>query len=307
MRFISQNHDYVKTGFFHNKIPHILCACFCLNSVPLLAEEPYEQDMSLSLDQGKPKWEIGIFGGGLDNPTYPGSGDSKSRGIILPYAVYRSENFSIGDGGIINAKAIKKPFYDVTLSLSGGFNVDEEEDTNRDGMPGVDYTFGIGPKLRLYLQRPNDKQVTKHAVNFDLQSRAIFATDFSDVEYIGYVIEPQFSINVMKPLKLPINFSTSVSMSWASEGLQDYLYQVDPEFATPIRPAFDAQKGWMQARWFVGLSKSFKDYGNVFLGVGAQTYQFAENENSPLIKTDIDYTAVLGFRWRIFASEDRVP
>ena len=48
----------------------------------------------------KPLWELGVVGGGVSTPAYPGSADRSSRGLVLPSIGYRGKIFRFDESGI---------------------------------------------------------------------------------------------------------------------------------------------------------------------------------------------------------------
>ena len=49
---------------------------------------------------GRPLWEVGLAAGVGRVPDYPGADRSHTRGIVLPYAVYRGPVFRVDEGGV---------------------------------------------------------------------------------------------------------------------------------------------------------------------------------------------------------------
>src|SRR5690554_7521233 len=72
----------------------------------------------------KPLWELGLGGGLLIQPQYPGAGERQTRGLALPYMVYRGDILRIGDGQSARAVAAENSFYELSLSFDAAF--DEE-------------------------------------------------------------------------------------------------------------------------------------------------------------------------------------
>ena len=72
---------------------------------PLLAAEPVMIE--------KPLWELGLGGGVLVQPHYPSSDEHQTRGLGLPYVVYRGDVLRIGDGGAARAVASENSNYEL--------------------------------------------------------------------------------------------------------------------------------------------------------------------------------------------------
>ena len=93
--------------------------------------------------------------------------------------------------------------------------------------------------------------------------------------------------------------------SWASEKYMDYYYEVDPQFATIGRPAFDADSGYLGSRFTAALTRQIND--KLILGVSASYYLHngARNDLSPLYRKDSGASIQAALVWTIAESEKR--
>jgi MipA family protein len=92
-------------------------------------------------------------------------------------------------------------------------------------------------------------------------------------------------------------------MSYASEELQDYFYQVDPEFSNRDRIKYDAKGGYLGSELSLGLSFPIRKNIRGFLTGTAKFHQGAANQDSPLYEKDITYSFGIGFVWRLYQSD----
>ena len=99
----------------------------------------------------KPLWELGLGGGAVVQPHYPSSSEYHTRGLGLPYVVYRGDILRIGDGGGTRAVAAENANYELSLSLNAAFDADSDNNELRTGMPDLDFIFEVGPQLIFHL------------------------------------------------------------------------------------------------------------------------------------------------------------
>jgi outer membrane scaffolding protein for murein synthesis (MipA/OmpV family) len=264
-----------------------------------------QEEISLE-DDMRPVWEVGVFAAAFNSPEYPAADQSQTNVIPSPYFIYRGETLRIGEGSIARAVAIDKSWYELDLSLAGSFNANSEDNEAREGMPDLDFIFELGPQLRLRLGKFEFEQHGKGELFLNLQSRAAFSTDFSGLDKRGYVVHPVFSDRQRGWLSEKTALSVSLSPTWATEKLHDYFYQVDNDFITDQRSAFDAKGGYIGTNLSVGLSFNATEDIRIFTFARASIHSGAANEDSPLFREKSTYSYGVGMVWRLWESEQRV-
>jgi len=272
-----------------------------LTSIQVIAQ----QEVALE-DDMRPVWEAGVLAAVFSSPEYPGAGQSQSNVIAAPYFIYRGETIRIGDGSIARAVAIDKSWYELDLSLAGSFNANSEGNEARVGMPDLDFIFELGPQLKLRLSKFEFEQHGKAELLLNLQARAVFSTDFSSIHKRGYVFQPVLSYRQRGWLSEKTALSVSLSPTWASEKLHDYFYQVDSEFVTKQRSAYDADSGYLGTDLSVGLSFNATEDIRIFTFARASLHSGSANEDSPLFIDKSTYSYGLGMVWRLWESEEKV-
>ena len=272
-----------------------------LASIQVIAQ----QEVALE-DDMRPVWEAGVLAAVFSSPEYPGAGQSQSNVIAAPYFIYRGETIRIGDGSIARAVAIDKSWYELDLSLAGSFNANSEGNEARVGMPDLDFIFELGPQLKLRLSKFEFEQHGKAELLLNLQARAVFSTDFSSIHKRGYVFQPVLSYRQRGWLSEKTALSVSLSPTWASEKLHDYFYQVDSEFVTKQRSAYDADSGYLGTDLSVGLSFNATEDIRIFTFARASLHSGSANEDSPLFIDKSTYSYGLGMVWRLWESEEKV-
>jgi hypothetical protein len=132
---------------------------------------------------GKPLWEAGLVAGGGRVSDYPGAGQSHVRGLVAPFVVYRGRLLNV-DGEGIRGRLIDHPDFELQLTASAAFNARDND--ARDGMPELDYLFGIGPQLVYKGLRRLPGAPALH-----VKARALFSTDFRHIDGRGAAFEPE--------------------------------------------------------------------------------------------------------------------
>lgn len=250
----------------------------------------------------KPVWEIGVGAGLLYIPDYRGSNESRFYALPYPYVVYRGDIIKV-DKQKISGQIFKTDRILLDVSFSGSVPVKSDNNSARAGMPDLDPTFEIGPALNITILENRENQ---YSLKFSLPVRAVFSTDFSSVTYQGWVVSPR--LNFEKGDIIPntgLHLGISVGPLFADSGYHDYYYTVEPGYATPWRPAYDADGGYSGSSLSIGLSKSYKQLKfNAF--VSADFLYGAVFEDSPLVKTKTSIMSGVSVSWIFFKSAKTV-
>lgn len=258
-----------------------------------------------ALDETQPLWEFGAGGVMIDVPNYPASSERNFIALAAPYLVYRGDVFRLGGGNGARAVVVEESNYEFDLSFGGAFSADSDDNTAREGMPELDFLFEVGPQLIYRVKDFKFDEGGNGRLNARIQARAVFSTDFDRIDSRGYVIEPTLSYQQRGRLFDKTGLNLSFSMTFASENLQDYFYQVDQEFVTDNRDQFDAKGGYLGSELSVGFSFPLRKNMRGFIGGSAQFHQGAANQDSPLFEKDITYSVAAGFVWRLYESDTK--
>lgn len=260
-------------------------------------------------------WELGAGGGAFYNPKYPASGEKRFFGLVLPFVVYRGETFRIGDGGGARAVIVETDTFEIDFSFGAALPSDSEDTDARVGMPELDFLGEIGPQVIFMLGKYDfDKNAkgestgTNHGkgrLDFRLQARAVFSTDFSSIDDRGFIFEPQISYQHRGFKHEDTAFNVSFGAIFASERTHDYFYEVRPEFATAARPAYDAKSGYLGSELTLGMSFRVSENIRAFVGGSARFHSLAANKDSPLFEEEVTFSVGTGFVWRFYKSETK--
>jgi len=249
---------------------------------------------SASVYADKSQWELGIGLAVLDIPFYPGSSQSKTYVVPVPHVLFRSERFEVDNG--LQATFLKTPKIRIDLSADFGVPVNSEESAARQGMPNIDLVLQIGPSVEITLAGGRFKP--SHT-RLELPVRMAVATDFRSAQQVGWIFEPRLSYETRRPHKTGFAYLLSGGLRYATEKYHDYYYEVDPAFATPIRPAFDAKQGY--GGLFIDAITNWRtDHLIYFAFVRYQNLSGATFEDSPLVE-QTDYFFIGGGLTWVFA------
>ncbi|MCY4032767.1 MAG: MipA/OmpV family protein [Hyphomicrobiales bacterium] len=252
-------------------------------------------------EETEPLWEAGVGGGAIYEPDYPGSDEHKANGGAAPYIIYRGDIFRLGDGSIVKGVVMETERFEFDISFDASFDADSEDNDARMGMPDLDFLGEVGPQLTINLG-----EYHKGQLELELPVRAVFSTDFNDLDHRGYVFNPEISYG-RDDLFENFNIFLELGASFATEELQDYFYQVEEQHATSSRMVYDAEAGYMGSELSVAFSYGITDRLRLFTGVQVSYYGGAANEDSPLLLDEITSTVGAGLVWSIYESDAQVP
>jgi MipA family protein len=202
----------------------------------------------------KPEWEFGLGASAIALPDYRGSDEGRGYLLPFPYFIYRGERFRVDRQGI-RGIFFESERVELNISLNATPPVDSEDNRARQGMPALDPTLEIGPRIDVTLARDRAREWSFEA-RFPL--RAAIATDLSHTRHIGWVAYPHLHF-FTRPLLggARWNLGLQAGPLFATGDYHEYFYGVRPEFATPARPAFEASGGYSGALALASLSRRF--------------------------------------------------
>lgn len=251
-----------------------------------------------------PKWEVGIAAGGGWTPHYPGADEGGGAVAGAPYLIYRGRRLRLGDDGWISGRVLKTNRIDLTASIAGSLPASSEDNEARAGMPDLDLLLEIGPQLVITLAERPDID----SASLKLPLRVVASTDFHNLKYRGLIFQPRLSYDRENLFGSDdLSGTVSVGPTFASERLMDYFYEVLPSFATPVRPAYDARRGYLGSNLRLGLSYRLSTRFKVSIGTQFSYYGGATNDDSPLFRSHTGIAAGIGFVWKAWLSETMVP
>lgn len=249
-----------------------------------------------------PLWEAGAGVTVLSLPHYRGSDERRAWVLPFPYVVYRGE-FLQADEKRVRGLFFKTERVELDVSVNGTPPVDSSDNEARRGMPDLDATLEIGPSLNFLLLRTDDR---KTRLELRLPVRAALASDFTYVDLAGWVFQPNLNLDVRDPFGFEgWNLGALAGPMFSDRRYNQYFYGVDPAFATPGRPAYNADGGYAGTQLLVALSKRFRDF---WVGGFARwdTLNKAVFEDSPLVRTNHSFAAGIAAAWILGESKTKV-
>lgn len=228
--------------------------------------------------QRLPEWELGLALGYAKLPYYRGAASGRDILLPLPLAIYRGKKYSVDDDGghrwLFRSKRIT-----LDLSLAAGLPVPESGKASaREGMPGLDATLELGPRLNFQLWKHE-----RHQIAAVLPLRLTMSVSFSRLAYRGWMFSPYFLYKYEDKGRNGWEFDILAGPLYASKRYHDYFYSVDQEYANQNRKLFQAKQGYSGSRVTVYVQKSYK---RLWLSVFAR-YDVLTNavfEKSPLVE-----------------------
>ena len=250
----------------------------------------------------QPLWEIGAVGGGGWLPDYPAASQNHARAIALPYAVYRGEFLRLGDRGAARGIVYDDRVVEVDLGLDAAFPVDSDDNGAREGMPDLDYLLELGPRVRYrFLPEPDGREL-----DASLAVRGVVSTDFANWRYQGVTINPAVSYRVRPFAEHEFRLVATLSPFWGVDGLNDYFYEVEPRYAEPGRPAYQADNGYIGTELNLGATWGPWERVRLFGGVQLGYWNGSANEDSPLYRENLTVAVGGGLRVSLFQSAQTV-
>ena len=250
----------------------------------------------------KPLWEVGLGVAVIDFPDYRGADERHSYALPLPYFVYRGEVFQSDRDGA-RSRFFRNERFDLDLSLNGSIPVDSSDNSARSGMPDLDPTLEIGPKLGIKLLNDRESGVQ---VGLTLPVRTVIATDFSHSRNVGWVFEPRVDVDFKRTwLGEGWNVGMAFGPLFGDKRFHNHFFGVAAEFATAQRPAYTAESGYAGLRLLGSLSRRFPSF---WLGafVRLDTLAGSVVEASPLVRQKESYAAGFAITWPLDESASMV-
>lgn len=256
---------------------------------------------ALAVSEEKPLWEIGAGVGAVSFPAYRGSDEVHNLMVPVPYLVYRGDFFKADRDGF-RGSLFESDRIELMLSLSGSVPIDSDDVEVRDGMPDLKTTVELGPQIDFTLWRSN---IGAHSLKLRLPVRAAFTLEGSP-ESVGWIFSPNLKLDITNLPNMPgWILALQAGPIYANEAQHDYFYSVAEEYATPSRPAYQADGGYSGSQFHLSLSKTF-DHKRIGAFIRYDTLSGAAFEDSPLTAERSLLAAGFAIAWVFKVSKTRV-
>jgi MipA family protein len=238
-----------------------------------------------------PLWEAGAIGGAVSMPAYPASSDRSTRGIVFPYLVYRGKVFRSDESGLL-ARILRTERMELDLGFAASLPTRSGGVDARAGMPNLGALGEFGPRLKVKVGN-----VETSKVRFELPVRAVIEAR-GGLRQRGWTAEPRLSWGTEDESKR-LSVGTNFSAVFGDRSINRYFYEVEPQFATPTRPAYTADSGLVLLR--LGASANYKLTRDLRLYgyVRGESYSRSANRESPLHLKSTGFAGGFAVAWII--------
>ncbi|MEH8022160.1 MipA/OmpV family protein [Rheinheimera metallidurans] len=264
---------------------YVLC---CLSVMLYVALPNYVQAAAEQATATKPSFAIGIGATYAQLPDYLGSAVNQHYLLPFPYIVYQSDKVKLNQTEAIG-ELFQSGAWSLSLSMAGALRVNSADNPYRQGMPDLLWIGEIGPTLDYNISQTNTSQL---ALRIPL--RKAVATDLQHWQSVGWRLEPH--IRWHKSLTNRVQLSSQLAGIWSTAQYHQYLYGVEPLYATEQRHEYRAVDGFSGWRLSSGLSWRYKSW---WLGGFARydNLQQASFRDSPLVQRRHNVSFGLAFAW----------
>jgi len=237
------------------------------------------------------KWELGAAVGALDFRLYPGSRQTKTYVLPLPYFTLRNEYLEI-DRGIRGILPSDSDWY-LDISADFGLPVDSDDSLVRTGMPNLDAILQLGPSLEYSIIGGRKKA---EELRLELPLRTAISIDTDDIANRGWLIEPRLVYEKRRTARTGLFVKARAGLHYATQDYHAYYYDVTADFVTPQRSLFESDKGY--SGLVLDLRAAWRQHDVMFWSiVRYQSLSRAVYKQSPLVE-DNDYFFVgVGITW----------
>jgi len=247
-----------------------------------------------------PLWELGLGIGGLHQPYYVGTKQTRQIVFPVPVPVYRGDVLKSDDEGV-RAQLLNSDRYKLDLSLDFNLAIDSDDIDLRAGMPDVDSRLQIGPSLEVTLAK-NERN--HWLLNFPV--RATFGIGGDGIDESGFTFAPNLSyFRDFEWRNRAWRAGMALGPQFGSEKYQNVYYGVDEAFATSSRPAYQADSGYSGSRFLATLRSNDKERLWVWF-IRYENISGASFEDSPLVETNDGLSFGVIFSKYLFKSKKRV-
>ena len=248
-----------------------------------------------------PQWEIGAVGFGVAQQAYPGASQRVSRGLVLPYLIYRGKFFR-ADRESLSLRALNTPRFELDVGFAGAFGARSDDVDARRGMPELGTLVEFGPRLKWHLgQGPADGHVWA-----EFALRGVFDSD-DRLSHKGLSFEPRLIYE--RRASAGWRYGSSVGAIVGNRRLADTFYGVAPAFALPGlsgRPTYLAESGLIAWRLGANVSRDLTPNLRLFVFGRLDSVAGAANRASPLVQKTTGTSLGAGLTYTFARSAARV-
>ncbi|SDH38371.1 MULTISPECIES: MipA/OmpV family protein [unclassified Duganella] len=265
-------------------------ACLGIACLTLAATaQSQEQQPASSL----PLWEAGLFGGAASTPAYPGAEDRSTRALVLPMLIYRGKILRADRSGI-GARLINTERVELDIGFALSLPARSNDVAARAGMPDLNSLLEFGPRLKVQLA---ERMRLELPLRVPVELRNGFARQ-------GLVFEPRLVFET-SDRSGKWHADANIGAVYGNQKLNQYFYEVAPQYVTATRPRYEAGGGLMMTRLGASLSRQLSPDWRIFGFARYDNLSHAANRESPLFRKNSGLSAGIGFTWTAHRSTAR--
>jgi outer membrane scaffolding protein for murein synthesis (MipA/OmpV family) len=265
-------------------------------AVPALAAEPAAA--AQPTEPGLPLWEAGLGAAAFSTPAYPGADDRSNRGLALPFLIYRGKVLRADQNGI-GARLLNTDKVEFDIGFAASLPAHSDDVEARRGMPDLGTLVEFGPRVKVKFADLGERG----RLRFELPLRAVIEAR-SGLRRQGWTMEPRL-VWEKRGEAARWTMEAQLGAVFGDGRINRYFYEVQPQYATPERPAYHADSGLLLVR--TGLFGTYRLNPDLrlFGFVRYESYAGAANRDSPLMKKNTGASAGIGFAWTFARSQAR--
>lgn len=272
-------------------------------SLLLAAGPAASQDKSATTEEDPGAlWEWRIAAFSRYGPSYPASEEMQFNIIPLPIPIYRGRYLRLFEDSEnpIRGKVFERDRIKLDLDFDLTFPADSDEIEARTGMPDLDLLLQVGPELDLQFVK---QEFLKGRWHLALQGRGAVSFDGLDPSWRGFTLSTEF--RYIAQVTSRDEFKFRITPTFATTEYMQYYYQVDQQFATLERPAYDAKGGYLGTDFTWNWNREFTKKLSVWVGARLGLYSGARNKNSPLYTDELTPSLYAAFMYKFWESKRR--
>jgi outer membrane scaffolding protein for murein synthesis (MipA/OmpV family) len=242
-----------------------------------------------------PLWEAGVGAAVFSTPAYPASSDRSTRGIALPFLLYRGKVLRADQGGI-GARLVNTDRVEFDVGFAAALPAHSKDVAARRGMPDLGTLVEFGPRVKYKFADLGDAG----RVRAELSARAVIEGR-GGFRRQGWTTEPRL-VWEQRGDGGRWTLETQLGAVFGDRRIHRYFYEVAPQYATADRPAYHADGGLMLVRTGVFGTLRVNPDVRVFGFVRLDSYAGNANQDSPLFEKKAGVSAGVGFAWTLARS-----
>ena len=248
-------------------------------------------------------WEGRLAAFARYGASYPASDENQVDVVPLPLPIYRGRFWRLGEDrrNPIRGRLLRTDRVKLDLAFDLNFPVDSGDIDARTGMPDLDLLLEIGPELEVELAT---QDMMRGRSFLGLQLKPAFSFDGVSPTYEGLIFSPEYTYLIRSQDDVN-EYKVRVTPAFATSKYMDFYYEVTPQFATPTRPVYSGDGGYLGTDLTFTFSHNFSDNLDFVIGSRISFFQGAANDDSPLFIDKTNYSVYGAFTWKFWESERR--